>query len=74
MGISYTELQPHNAKEKGTGFPEGSSEPLVPCLDFLYRAWEKLGTSEYGIQNICFCILSSDYLNEIFKKQVRKRI
>lgn len=68
-GISYTELQPRSAEVKGTGFLEGSSEPLVLCLDFLYRAWEKLGTSQYGIQNICFCILSSDYLYEIFKKQ-----
>lgn len=74
MGISYTELQPHSAKVKGTGFLEGNSEPPVPCLDFLYRAREKLGISEYSFQNICFCILSSDYLYEMFKKQARKRI
>lgn len=74
MKISYTELQPHSAKVKGTGFLEGSSEPLVLGLDFLYRAWEKVGTSENSIQSICFCILSSDYLYEIFKKKARKGI
>lgn len=74
MEISYSELQPHSAKVKGTGFLEGSLELLVLCLDFLYRAWEKVGTSENGIQNICFCILYSGYLYEIFKKQARKGI
>lgn len=49
MGISYPEVQLLSAKVKGTEFLEGSSEPLVLCLDFLCRAWEKLGTSEYSI-------------------------
>lgn len=68
-GISYPEVQPYGAKVTGTGFLEGRWEPLVLCLDFLFRTQEKLGTSQYGIQNICFCILSSDYLYGIFKKQ-----
>lgn len=68
--LSCPELRPHRAKVKGIGFLEGNSEPLILFLDFLYRTWGKLSTSQYGIQNIRFCILSSDYLYEIFKKQL----